>query len=147
MLFVHAKDDSLLEAVATFFEVIGDLFCDNPSTIIDNEGVVEVACVVKAIFDFFAFSVCFPLLWTIAFDILVNVDLDYFVRRKKPIAYTLPERIKIDRLPEVVDVGYILCFFRSCCKTNLRGSREIFQNLAPSGIFSGASTVALNNDN
>jgi hypothetical protein len=55
----------------------------------------------------------------IAFDIHIDVNLDDLIGRKEPILDALLERIRIDRLAKLMDVGNILRFLRGCGESNL----------------------------
>ena len=51
-----------------------------------------------------------PLLRAVAFDVAVDVDLDHLVGREEAVADALLQRVGVDRLAEVVDVGDVLRF-------------------------------------
>ena len=108
MLLVDAEDDGLLEAVAAFLEELGDLLGDQLGAVVDDEGAVEVLLVVDAVLDLVAVAVHLALLGAVALDVDVDVDLDHLVGREEAVLDALLERVGVDRLAEVVDVGNVL---------------------------------------
>ena len=58
----------------------------------------------------FAVAVDFALLGPVAFHVDVDVDLDDLVRREEAVVDALLQRVGVDRLAEVVDVGDVLRF-------------------------------------
>ena len=75
------------------------------------------------------------------------MDLDHLIGCKKAVLDALLQRVGVNRLAEIVDVGDVFRFFRRCGEADLGRGGKIFKNLAPGGILGGAATVALiNND-
>ena len=50
VLFIDAKDDGLLVAVAALLQEVGDLGCDQLGAVVDNQGAIEVLGVVEPVF-------------------------------------------------------------------------------------------------
>ena len=146
MFFIHAKDDGLLEAVAALLQEVGDLLGDELGAVVDDERAVEVLRVVDAVFDFVAVAVRLAPLRPVAFDIDVDMDLDDLVRRKEAVLDALLERVGVNRLPEIMNVGDVLGFLRRGREPDLGRAREVFENLAPGGIVGGAATMTLVDD-
>ena len=65
---------------------------------------------------------------------------------RKPSLDALLERVGVNRLAEIMDVGDVLGFLRRGGQADLRGGGEVFEDLAPGGIFGGAAAVALVDD-
>ena len=75
-----------------------------------TEGAVEVFLVVHAVLDLLAVLVGLPALGPPAFDVHVDMRLDDFVGSKEAVVDALLERVGVDRLAEVMDVGDVLRF-------------------------------------
>lgn len=56
------------------------------------------------------------------------------------------ECVGVDRLSKVGDVGYVFGLLWGGSEADLDGAAEIVENLAPGGVFRGATTVALVDD-
>ena len=56
------------------------------------------------------------------------------------------QTVCIDGFTEVRDIGYLFRFLRRSSHTDLRGTVEVFEYSAPTGILLGAATVTLIND-
>ena len=110
VFFVHAKDDGLLEAVAAFLQEIRDLLRDKLRAVVDDEGAVEVLRVVDAVLDLVAVAVRLAPLGTVALDVHIDVDLDDLVRSEEAVLNALLQRVGVNRLAEIMDVGDILRF-------------------------------------
>ena len=143
MLLIDAEDDGLLEAVAAFLQELGDLLGDQLGAVIDDERAVEILGVVDAVFDLLPSRSSLPLLGPVAFDVHVDVDLDHLVGGKEAVANALLERVGVNRLAEIMDVGDVFGFLRRGGEADLGRRREIVENLAPGGILGGAAAVAL----
>ena len=74
------------------------------------------------------------------------MNLDDLVRSEEAVLNTLLERVRVNRLAEVVDVGYIRGFLRRCSEADLCRAREVFENLTPGRILGRATTVTLIDD-
>ena len=68
------------------------------------------------------------------------------VGREEAVLDALLERVGVDRLAEVVDVGDVFGFLRRGGEADLRGGGEVVEDLAPGGILGGAAAVALVDD-
>ena len=79
----------------------------------------------------------------VAFDVHVDVDLDDLVGSEEAVVDALLERVGVDRLAEVVDVGDVLGLLRRGGQADLGGGGEVFEDLAPGRILGGAAAVAL----
>ncbi len=56
------------------------------------------------------------------------------------------QRVGVDRIAEVLDVGNVLGFLRRGGQADLRGGGEVLQHLAPGGVVGGAAAMALVHD-
>ena len=75
------------------------------------------------------------------------MHLDDLIGRKKAVLNALLERVGVNRLAEIVDVGDVFGFLRRRGEADLGGGGKVFKNLTPGGVISCAATVALiNND-
>ncbi len=74
------------------------------------------------------------------------MNLDDLVRRQESVSDALLERIGVNRLAEVMDVGDVLRFLRGGGKTDLSSRGEIIEDLPPGGVFRGAAAVTLIDD-
>ena len=79
-------------------------------------------------------------------QVLVEVDADDLVGGKEAVVDALLERVGVDRVAEVVDVGDVLVSLRRGGQADLRGGGEVLENLSPGGVFGGAAAVALVDD-
>ena len=87
-----------------------------------------------------------PLLRPVAFDVAVDVDLDHLVGREEAVVDALLQRVGVDRLAEVVDVGDVLRLLRRGGQADLRGAGEVLEDLAPGRVLGRAAAVALVDD-
>ena len=78
--------------------------------------------------------------------ILVQIDAHHLVGREKTVVDPLPERVGVDRVAEVVDVGNLLGLLGRGGQADLGGGREVFENLAPGRVGGGAAAMALVDD-
>ena len=65
---------------------------------------------------------------------------------RKPSCDALLERVGVNRIAEIMDVGNVLGFFGRGGEADLGGGGEVFENLPPGGIVGGAAAVTLVND-
>ena len=87
-----------------------------------------------------------PCLGAVAFHVHVEMHFDDLVGGEEAVANALLERIGVDRLAEVMDVGDVFGFLGRGGEADLGGGREVFEDLAPGGILGGAAAVALVDD-
>jgi hypothetical protein len=71
------------------------------------------------------------LLRAVAFDISIDVNLDYLVRGQEAVADALAERVGKNRVSEIIDVRDIFRFLWRRGEADLRSSREIFEDWRP----------------
>ena len=107
---------------------------------------VEVAVVVFAVFDHLAVLVRLAGFGPPAVEVLVEADADDLVGREEAVVDALPERVGVDRVAEVLDVGDVLRFLGRGGEADLRGGGEVFEHLAPGRIVGGAAAVTLVDD-
>ena len=143
---VDAEHDRFLEAIPALFQQVGNLPGYQLGPIIDHERPIEVLLVVDPIFDFVAFAIDFPRLGPVALDVAVDVNLDHLVRREEAVMDALLQRIGVDRFAEVVDVRDVPGLLGRRRHADLRGRREVFEDLAPGGILRRAAAMALVDD-
>ena len=124
MLLIDAEDDGLLEAVAAFLQELGDLLRDQLRAVVEHQRAVEILGVVDAVLDLVALAVELALLRAVAFHVAVDVDLDDLVGREEAVADALLQRIGVNRLAEIVDVGDVFGFLRRGGQADLRGRRR-----------------------
>ena len=93
-----------------------------------------------------AVAVEFARLGPVAFHVDVDVDLDDLVGREEAVLDALLERVGVDRLAEVVDVGDVFGFLGRGGQADLRGGGEVVEDFAPGGILGGAAAVAFVDD-
>ena len=146
MLLIDAEDDGLLEAVAALLEELGDLLGDQLGAVVEDQRAVEILLVVDAVLDLVALAVEFALLRPIALHVAVDMDLDHLVGREEAVADALLQRVGVDRLAEVVDVGDVFGLLRRGGQADLGGGGEVVEDLAPGGILGRAAAVALVDD-
>ena len=143
---VDCEDDGLLEAVAGFLQVFGDLLGHDAGALVQHQGAVEVLGVVDAVPDLFAVAVELAFFGTVAFDVAIDVDLDDLVGGEEAIADALFQGVGINRLSEVIDVGDVFGFFRCRGQADLGGAGEPGEDLAPGRVLGGAAAMALVDD-
>ena len=78
--------------------------------------------------------------------IMVQIDTDHFEWRQETVIYALFQRVFVNRLTEISDVGNIFCFLRCGSHADLYGRIKIFEYDTPSSVIGGTSTMALIND-
>ena len=91
------------------------------------------SCVVVAVLDHLAVLVGLALLRPPAVKVLVEVDADDLVGREEAVGDALLERVGVDRVAEVLDVGDVLGFLGRGGQADLRGGGEVLEDLAPGG--------------
>ena len=143
VFLVHAEDDRLLEAIAAFLQIPGDLASHQLGAFVQDQSAVEVLEVVETVFDLVAVPVELPLLGAVAFHVPVDMDLDDLVGRQEAVCNALFQGIGIERLSEVVDVGNVTGFLGCGRQADLGGRGKVFQDLSPGRILGGAAPVAL----
>ena len=74
------------------------------------------------------------------------MDLDDFVRSEEAVLDALLERVRVDRLAEVVDVRDVFGLLGRGRQADLGCRGEVIKNLAPGGVLGGAAAVALIDD-
>ena len=102
VFLVDAEDDRLLEAIAAFLQIPGDLASHQLGAFVQDQSAVEVLEVVETVFDLVAVPVELPLLGAVAFHVPVDMDLDDLVGRQEAVCNALFQGIGIERLSEVV---------------------------------------------
>ena len=142
VFLVHAEDDRLLEAIAAFLQIPGDLAGHQLGAFVQDQGAVEVFEIVDTVFDLVAVPVELPLLGAIAFHVPVDMDLDDLVGRQEAVCNALFQGVGIDRLSEVMDVGNVTGFLGCGGQADLCGRGEVFQDFPPGRILGGAAPVA-----
>ena len=142
---VLAEDDGLGEAVGGL-EKLGDLGGDELGALFEDQAPVEVRLVVLAVLDELAVLVRLALLRAPTFQVLVDADADDLVRGEEPVVDALLQRVGVDRVAEVLDVGDVLGFLGRCGEADLRGGGEVFEHLAPGRIIGRTAAVALVDD-
>ena len=65
---------------------------------------------------------------------------------RKPSSMPCLQRVGVDRVAEVLDVRDVLGFLRRGGQADLRGRREVVEDLAPGGVVGGAAAMALVDD-
>jgi hypothetical protein len=99
-------------------------FATKLRALLQHERAVEVALVVDAVLDLLAELVALALLGAPAGEVLVEVDADDLVGREEAVLDPLLERVRVDRLAEVVrgrDIGRLL---RRRRETDLRRAEK-----------------------
>ena len=142
---VLAEDDGLGEAVGGL-EKLGDLGGDEFGTLFEDQVPVEVRFVVLAVFDQLAVLVRLAFFRAPTFQVFVDADADHFVRGQETIGDALLERVGVDRIAEVLDIGNVPGFLGRCGEANLRGRREVLEHFAPGRIIGRTTTVTLVHD-
>ena len=145
MVDVHAEYDGLGKAVV-FFQKASDTLRHGGGALIDNEVFVVILGVVLPVLDFVPVDVVLSSRGSPTFQVFVQADAENFVRSEEAIVDTLFQTVCIDGFTEVRDIGYLFRFLRRSSHTDLRGTVEVFEYSAPTGILLGAATVTLIND-
>ena len=145
MVDVVAKDDGLGHRIG-FLQVVGQRLGNQLGALIDDQGSVKILLVIDAIRDLVALLIELPLGRPPALQIHIHINPHHLVGGQKAILDALLERIAVDRLAEVVGVGDGIGLLGGSRETNLGGRREIFEDLAPGAIFSGATAMTLVDD-
>ena len=143
VLLIDAEHDGLLEAVAAFPQELRYLAGNKLGAVVDYQRAVEVLGVVDAVLDLLAFAVELALLGPVALHVAVDVDLHHLVGREEAVADALLERIGVNRLAEIGDVGNVFGFLGCRGHADLRRLREIVEDFAPGRILGRAAAVAL----
>ena len=115
-------------------EELRDFPGDELGSVIQNQRPVEIPGVIDAILDFDAVSIELSMLGTVAFHVTIDMDLDDLVGGKKAVADALFQGVRVNGLTEVMDVRDVLGFLGRGRETNLRGRREVLENLPPGRI-------------
>ena len=121
----------------------GDAFGDCLGSTGEGDISVEVALVVNLILDLLAEVVHLAFLRSPAEYVLVEVDSNHFEWGEEAVLDALLERVGVDRVAEVVDVGDVLRFLRGSRHAHLDCGLEVVEDLAPSRILASAAAMAL----
>ena len=122
MFLVDAEHDRFLEAVPAVLQILRDLPGDEPGAVIQDQRAVKILGVVDAIVDFDAVSIALSLLGTVAFHIVIDMDLDDLVGGEKAVGDALlSEEYAVDGLTEVLDVRDVCGLLGSGREADLRG--------------------------
>ena len=78
----------------------------------------------------------------IAFHVAVDMNLDDLVGREEAVADALLQRIGVNRLAEIVDVGDVFGLLRRGGEADLRGGGEIVEDFPPGRILGRAAAMA-----
>ena len=146
MFLIHTKHDGFLETVVAFLQEIGNLLGNELGAVVNNERAVKILGVVKAVLDLIAVAVYVAPLRPVALDIHIDMDLDHFVRSQEAVLDTLPQRVGVNRAPEIMDIGDVLGFLGRGRESDLGGAGEVIENLPPGCIVGGAAAMTLIND-
>ena len=145
MIDIFAKDDGLGKAVGCL-EKLRDLFGNKGGTLFENQIPIIVAYIVFTVFDNLPVLVGLPVKGTPA-NIPIKSYSNDLVRRKVTIGNSLAQRVNINWLAKVFDVGNILGFLGRSGKAYLSGTGEVFENFTPCSIISGTSPMTLIDNN
>ena len=145
MIDIFAKDDSLGIA-AGCLQKFRDLLGNKGSTLFENQSPIIVADIIFTVFDNLPVFIGLPVKGTPA-NIPIKSYSNDLVRRKVTIGNSLAQRVNINGLAEVFDVGNILGFLGRSGKAYLSGTGEVFENFTPCSIISGTSPVTLIDNN
>ena len=145
MVNVHTEYDGLGKAVV-FFQKASDTLRHGGGALIDNEVFIVILGVVLPVLDLVPVDVVLSSRGPPTFQVFVQADAENFVRSEEAVVDTLFQTVCIDGFTEVRDIGYLFRFLRRSSHTDLRGTVEVFENPAPTGILLGAATVTLIND-
>ena len=74
------------------------------------------------------------------------MHVDDLVRGEEAVLDSLLERVGVDGRAEVLDVRDVLRLLRRGGQADLRGGREVLEDLAPRGVVVSAPAVALVDD-
>ena len=143
VLLIDAENDRFLETVPAFLQKLRDFPGYELGPVIQNQGAVEILGVVDSVLDLHAVPIHLPLLWAVAFHIAVNMHLDDLVGGEETVLDALFQGIGIDRLTEIMDVRNVFGFLGRGGQSDLRGRREVFENLPPGRILGRAAAMAL----
>ena len=118
---ILAKHDGLGEAVAAEFEELRHFFRHEGGAFFENQLTIKVLLIVDAIGDDGPVLVGLLCGGAPAGEILVEMDAHDFVRCEKSILDALLERVGVDRIAEVGDVGNLLGLLGRRSETEMRG--------------------------
>ena len=145
MVDVHAEDNGLGKAVV-LFQKASNTLCHGGGTLVDDEVFIIVLGVVLPVLDLITVDVVLSCRGTPTFQVFVQADAENFVRSEEAVVDTLFQTVCIDGFTEVRDIGYLFRFLRRSSHTDLRGTVEVFEYSAPTGVLLGAATVTLVDD-
>ena len=147
VFLINAEDDRFLEAVAAGFEEIADFGSHQLGAILEHQRAVEILLIVDAVFDRVAVTIEGANFGTIAGDVPVDMDLADLVGGEKAIPDAFAQRVGINRIAEIVDVGNVFRFLGRGRQADLRRRAEIIEDLTPGGILGGTPAMALVDNN
>ena len=143
VFLIDAEHDGLLEAVAALLQELRDLARDQLGAVVQHQRAVEILGVVDTVLDLLTLAVELTLLRPVALHVAVDMDLHHLVGRQEAVADALLERIGVNRVAEIGDVGDVLGFLRRRGHADLRRRGEIFEDFPPRRILGRAAAVAL----
>ena len=120
MLDVFAKDDGLSKAIGGL-EKLGHLRGDQFGKLFEDQVTIKVSVVVFAVLYHFAVLVRLPQFWPPAVEVFVKADPNHLVGRQEAVGDPLPERVGVNGLAKVFDIGNVFRFLRCRSEANLGG--------------------------
>ena len=145
VILVGAEHNRFLHSICAL-EELRYLFRNFICAVFEDNVVVKVTIGINTIFN--NLTILVQLIFirppTIA-NVCANIDDPKW--SKKTVFDSFAQAVGIDRLAEIIDVGYILGFFRCGGHADLRCRGEIVENPAPIAVSFCGATVALIYDN
>ncbi len=141
MFGIFAKDDGFGVGVVVaeeFHDFGGDQF----GALFEHKGAIEVLLVVDSIGYGGAVFVGLVFAGSPTLEVAIEVEADDFVGREEAVFDALGEGVGVDRFAEVVGVGNVFGFFGGGGEADLGGAAEVGEDVAPSGVFGGATAMA-----
>ena len=120
MVDVFAKDDGLGKAIGGLEEFC-DLGSDQFRTRFEDQVAIKVCVVVFPVFYDFPVLVRLTQFWPPAVEVFVKADPNHLVGRQEAVGDPLPERVGVNGLAEVFDIGNVFRFLRCRSEANLGG--------------------------
>ena len=141
MVNVVTEDNGFSHGVGAF-QVAGDGLCHQLGALVDHQSAVKVLLVVDTVFDYFTVFVRLALGGSPALQVNIQIDTDHFVGGKEAVFNAFFQGVGVDRVAKVIGIGDFVSLFGSGGEANLSSAVEVFENLPPGTVFSGAAPVA-----
>ena len=146
MFFCSAKHNRFCHTVIRLFQVVGYFLSYLCNAVFDYDIVIVIAVIVDTVFYQVSMNIFLSFTWS-PFITDIGFDIDYPERCKESVVNAFTQAVGINRLPKIINIGYVFRFLGSRSHTDLDSTGKVFQNLSPVTVLLGRTAMAFVNDN